>query len=116
VGLHRESTGFVYFRDTLTTGIADSDFFYGNPGDQIITGSWAQDPTKGPDTVGLFRPSNGRFYLRFENSQGNANVDFAYGNANMTGALTGENAVRNRTTLCDGSVDRWPRNPPPAWL
>ena len=73
------------FANTLTTGIADSDFFYGNPGDQIITGSWAEDPTKGPDTVGLFRPSNGRFYLRFENSQGNANVDFAYGNVDMTG-------------------------------
>ena len=52
VGLHRESTGFVYFRNTLTTGIADSYFFYGDPGDQIITGLWAQDPTKGPDTVG----------------------------------------------------------------
>ena len=77
VGLHRESTGFVYYRNTLTTGIADNDFFYGDPGDQIITGRWAQDPTKGSDTVGIFRPSNGRFYLRFENSQGNANVDYS---------------------------------------
>jgi hypothetical protein len=83
VGLHRESTGFVYYRNTLTTGIADNDFFYGDPGDQIITGRWAQDPTKGPDTVGIFRPSNGRFYLRFENSQGNADVDYAYGNSDM---------------------------------
>ena len=67
VGLHRESTGFVYYRGTLTTGIADNDFFYGDPGDQNLTGRWVQDPTKGPETVGIFRPSNGTLYLRFEN-------------------------------------------------
>jgi hypothetical protein len=38
VGLHRESTGFLYYRDTLTTGNADNDFFFGIPDDQIITG------------------------------------------------------------------------------
>ncbi len=85
VGLHRESTGFVYYRDTLTTGIADNDFFYGDPGDQILTGRWVQDPTKGPETVGIFRPSNGTFYLRFENSQGNANIDYPYGNVEHGG-------------------------------
>ncbi len=87
VGLHRESTGFVYFRNTLTTGIADNDFFYGDPGDQIVTGRWAQNPTPGPDTVGIFRPSSaskGTFYLRFQNSQGNADVNFQYGNSYMT--------------------------------
>jgi hypothetical protein len=89
VGLHRESTGFVYYRNTLTTGIADNAFFFGNPGDQIITGRWAQNPNPGPDTVGIFRPSDGRFYLRFSNSQGNANVDFAYGNSDMA-AVAGE--------------------------
>ena len=95
VGLHRESTGFVYYRDSLTTGIADGDFFYGDPGDQLLAGRWAQDPMPASDTVGLFRPSNGRFYLRFDNSQGNANVDFSYGNSNMAsvagsfGALPG---------------------------
>ena len=31
VGLHRESTGFVYYRNTLTTGIADNQFFLGDP-------------------------------------------------------------------------------------
>ena len=89
VGLHRESTGFVYYRDTLTTGNADNDFFFGDPGDQIITGRWAQNPTPGPDTVGIFRPSNGTFYLRFSNSQGNADVSFAYGNSNMA-AVAGD--------------------------
>jgi hypothetical protein len=38
VGLRRESTGFLYYRDTLTTGNADNDFFFGNPDDQINTG------------------------------------------------------------------------------
>jgi hypothetical protein len=89
VGLHRESTGFVYYRNTLTTGIADNDFFFGDPGDQIITGRWAQNPTPGPDTVGIFRPSNGTFYLRFSNSQGNADVSFPYGNSNMA-AVAGD--------------------------
>jgi len=89
VGLHRESTGFVYYRDTLSTGIADNDFFFGDPGDQIVTGRWAQNPATGPDTVGIFRPSHGRFYLRFSNSQGNANVDFAYGNSDMA-AIAGD--------------------------
>jgi len=31
VGLHRESTGLVYYRNSLTTGIADNEFFFGNP-------------------------------------------------------------------------------------
>jgi hypothetical protein len=106
VGLHRESTGFVYYRNTLTTGIADNDFFYGDPGDQIITGRWAQDPTKGPDTVGIFRPSNGQFYLRFENSQGNANVDYPYGNSDMV-AVAGAFGV-----LPGGSV---PPPPDATW-
>ncbi len=84
VGLHRESTGFVYYRNTLTTGIADNDFFYGDPADQIITGRWAQDPTKGPDTVGVFRPSSGYMYLRFSNTQGIADVEFPNGNSDMS--------------------------------
>jgi hypothetical protein len=84
VGLHRESTGFVYYRETLATGIADNAFFYGDPGDQIITGRWAQNPIPVSDAVGIFRPSNGTFYLRFQNSQGNADVDFQYGNSDMS--------------------------------
>jgi len=89
VGLHRESTGFVYYRDTLTTGNADNQFFFGDPNDQIITGRWAQNPNPGPDTVGIFRPSNGTFYLRFQNSQGNADVSFPYGNSDMA-AVAGD--------------------------
>ncbi len=83
IGLHRESSGLVYFRDSHTQGNADAQFVYGNPGDKIIAGEWAQKGDFGPDTVGIFRPSNGMFYLRFSNSQGNADADLAYGNHNM---------------------------------
>ncbi|MFC2153814.1 hypothetical protein ACFLQ7_04210 [Actinomycetota bacterium] len=89
VGLHRESTGFVYYRNSLKTGVADNDFFFGNPDDQIVTGRWVQNPNPGPDTVGIFRPGQGKFYLRFANSQGNANVSFDYGNRDMA-AVAGD--------------------------
>ncbi len=107
VGLHRESTGFVYYRNTLTTGIADDDFFYGDPGDQIVTGRWAQDPTPGSDTVGIFRPSSGYVYLRFSNTQGIADVDFPYGNRDMS-AVAGAFGVLpggDREPPRDGALD-----------
>ncbi|MGB7859135.1 MAG: VanW family protein [Acidimicrobiia bacterium] len=80
VGLHRESNGRVYFRNSLSTGFADSDFFYGVPKDKIIVGDWAQKGVSGADTVGIFRPGNGTMYLRFENSSGNANETIQFGN------------------------------------
>jgi hypothetical protein len=83
IGLHRESTGLVYFRYTHTQGVADKSFIFGNPGDRIIAGRWAQIGVPGADTVGLFRPSNGNFYLRFSNSAGNADLSFKYGNSKM---------------------------------
>jgi len=69
VGLYRESTGFVYFRNSLTTGTAESSFFYGDPGDQIVAGDWDGD---GDDTVAVYRPSNDRFYVNLDNSNGSA--------------------------------------------
>ena len=83
IGLHRESTGLVYYRNSHTQGIAEHSFIYGDPGDKIIAGRWVQDPTPGPDTVGIFRPSNGNFYLRFTNTQGVADAQFDYGNSTM---------------------------------
>ncbi len=41
VGLHRESTGFVYHRNTLTQGNAHNAFFFGNPGDRFVAGDWS---------------------------------------------------------------------------
>jgi hypothetical protein len=72
VGLYRQSTGFVYFRNSLTTGIASLSFFYGDPGDQILAGDWDGD---GDDTVAVYRPSNDRLYVNLENSNGYADWD-----------------------------------------
>ena len=65
VGLYRQSTGFVYFRNSLSTGVADLDFFYGNPGDVILAGDWDGD---GDDTVAVYRPSDGRVYVNLQNA------------------------------------------------
>ncbi len=65
VGLYRQSTGFAYFRDSLTTGVADFEFFYGDPGDVILAGDWDGD---GDDTVAVYRPSDGKVYVNLENA------------------------------------------------
>jgi uncharacterized protein YkwD len=69
IGLYRQSTGFVYFTNTLGSGNADLAFFYGDPGDQILAGDWDGD---GDDTVGVYRPSSGKVYLNLENTNGPA--------------------------------------------
>ena len=76
VGLHRESTGFVYFRNTHTQGVADNDFFFGDPGDRFVAGDWTGKRHRHP---GLFRPSNLTVYLRYTNTQGNANEAYTWG-------------------------------------
>jgi hypothetical protein len=76
VALHRESTGRVYIRNTLTTGPADIDFVFGNPGDRMIAGDWNHN---GTDTPALYRPGNTTFYFRFTNTTGNANAQFILG-------------------------------------
>jgi hypothetical protein len=77
VGLHRESTGFVYYRNTLTTGIADNEFFFGNPGDRFVAGDWGI--VDRVETPGVFRPGDITFYFRHTNTQGNADSQFAFG-------------------------------------
>jgi hypothetical protein len=69
IGLYRQSTGFVYFTNSLETGSADLSFFFGDPGDQILAGDWDGD---GDDTVGVYRPSTGRVYVNLENTNGPA--------------------------------------------
>jgi serine protease len=76
VGLHRETTGLVYLRNTLTTGSADSQFIYGDPGDVILAGDWDGD---GDDTVAAYRPGNGRLYVKLANSAGNADIELVAG-------------------------------------
>ena len=67
VGLHRDTTGLVYWRNTLTTGTADVSFIWGNPEDEVFAGDWNGDMT---DTVGLLRPSDSTFYWRNTNDAG----------------------------------------------
>ena len=76
VGLHRESTGFLYFRNSHTQGVADVAFFYGNPGDRMVAADWNGD---GAEAVGIYRPTTTRFYLRFTNTQGNADAELNWG-------------------------------------
>ena len=69
IGLHRESTGLVYFRNSHTAGVADDEFLFGNPGDRLIAGDWNQD---GVDSPAVYRPLNTTFYLRYTNTRGGA--------------------------------------------
>jgi hypothetical protein len=95
IGLHRESTGLVYFRNTHTQGNADSHFIFGDPGDKIVAAEWARRGAPGPETVGLFRPSTYNIFLRYTNTQGTANETLTYGVATALpvagdfGVLTG---------------------------
>jgi hypothetical protein len=77
VGLHRESTGFVYFRNSHTQGNADNQFFFGDPGDRLVAGDWGI--IDGTDTPAVFRPANATFYFRHTNSQGNADSQIEWG-------------------------------------
>jgi hypothetical protein len=77
VGLHRESTGFVYYRNTLDTGVASNQFFFGDPGDRFVAGDWGV--VDGTDTPAMFRPSNTTFFFRHTNTQGNADASFVFG-------------------------------------
>jgi hypothetical protein len=67
----------VYFRNTLTTGNADNQFLFGNPGDRLVAGDWGI--VDGVDTPGLFRPGNTTWYFRHTNTQGNADSQFVWG-------------------------------------
>lgn len=81
IGLHRETSGFFYYRNSLTTGIADGQFYFGNPGDRFVAGDWGI--VDGAETPGLFRPSNTTFYFRHTLAQGNADSEFVWPGAGM---------------------------------
>ena len=107
VGLHRSSTGLVYYRNRHTQGTADGAFVYGNPGDRMVSGVWASGGPGASDTVGLYRPSVGAFYLRNSNTAGNADVVVEYGNRVMApiagsfGALEGTDDPPPRSISLD---------------
>jgi hypothetical protein len=76
IGLHRESTGLVYFRNTHTQGVADNEFIFGDPEDRLVAGDWTAD---GIDSPAVFRPSDTTFYFRHSNTQGVADNQFVWG-------------------------------------
>jgi hypothetical protein len=78
VGLHRESTGLVYFRDSHTQGVADNEYFFGDPDDRLVAGDWTG---VGFSTPALFRPSESRLYFRHTNTQGIADNSFLLGDS-----------------------------------
>ena len=77
VGLHRESTGLVYFRNSHTGGNADAEMFFGDPGDGLVAGDWGV--RDGVDTPAVFRPTTTTFFFRHTNTQGNADDQFQWG-------------------------------------
>ena len=81
VGLHRESTGFVYFRNSHTQGIANAEFFFGDPDDRLVAGDWGV--VDDVDTPAIFRPSLSRFFFRYTNTQGNADEEIQMGETRM---------------------------------
>ena len=61
----------------LSTGNADGQFFFGNPGDRFVAGDWGI--VDGNDTPAVFRPGNATFYFRHTNSQGPADELLQWG-------------------------------------
>jgi hypothetical protein len=89
VGLHRESTGLVYFRNTHTQGVADEQFIFGDPGDRLVAGDWTGDGVFSP---ALFRPSDTTMYFRYTNTQGNADAQWTNGQSTWL-PISGDNGL-----------------------
>jgi hypothetical protein len=84
IGLHRESTGLVYFRNANSSGFAEFQFVYGLPGDRLIAGDWGGT---GVDTIAVYRPSTQMVYIRYSNSQGVAEAQLFAGEYNTMLAI-----------------------------
>jgi hypothetical protein len=75
-GLHRESTGLVYYRNWNSEGVADAIFLFGDPGDRLVANDWNHD---GVDSPAVFRPTRTTAIFRFTNTQGAADAQFMFG-------------------------------------
>ena len=80
VGLHRSTTGLIYFEDALLPngggGTADHQFIFGDPGDRFVAGDWNGNAA---DSPALFRPSDCNLFFKYTNTQGNADRSFGFG-------------------------------------
>ncbi len=122
-GLYRQADGFVYLRNSNTTGVAVIRFFFGDRDDVPLAGDWNGD---GCDTISLYRPSEQRFFIinaLGANDGGLGEADFAFtfgdpGDRPFAGDLDGDGfdevglhrpgtgLVYYRTTLTSGFAHR----------
>jgi hypothetical protein len=63
----------------VTSGIANGQFYFGDPGDRFVAGDWGV--VEGAETPALFRPSDSRLYCRYTLTQGNADTQFTWSDA-----------------------------------
>ena len=68
-------------RTSPRAGIADGQFYFGDPGDRFVAGDWGV--VDGVETPGLYRPTNTTFYFRHTLTQGNADSQFVWTGAGM---------------------------------
>jgi hypothetical protein len=77
--------GRYFVKNDLLTGVASSDFYYGDPGDTVLTGRWST--AQAGDTLGIRRGNT--YFLRNSLTSGPADRVFGYGNPTDT-AFTGD--------------------------
>ncbi len=111
VGLHRESTGFFYWRNSLDTGIASGEIFFGDPDDRFVAGDWGI--VDGADTPAVFRPSAQTFFFRHTLTQGNADAELVFGQSPW---LPVAGFFGDLTASCDASYPTVCIPPPPPDL
>jgi hypothetical protein len=105
VGLHRSTTGLIYFEDELVEdgggGAADHAFVFGDGGDRFLAGDWG--PGDGVETPALFRPGTTTFYFRHANAGGVADESFLFGEATWlpVGGVFGPPPTTTTTTTPD---------------
>lgn len=75
IGLHRETAGLFYWRNTLDTGVADGSIIFGNPGDRFVAGDWGV--VDGVDTPAVHRWTT--HYFRHTLTSGNAHSQVEFG-------------------------------------
>lgn len=74
VAMYRESSGFIYYRNSNDFGLADGELFFGLKGDIPIAGDWNNN---GCDTFGIYR--NGKVFLRNTLDTGVADIEYFFG-------------------------------------
>ena len=77
VGVYRGTQARFYLKNTNTTGPADINFVYGDPGDVPVVGDWTG---KGYDSIGVYRPTESRFYVKNSNAPGPVDISLVLGN------------------------------------